>query len=296
MNSIELFLQSVCRFVSTEERARDIRDELQDHISNYIEEYMNKGMSLDEATNEALKQMGDPNMLSELYKEKPYKYKGFLKVFLITVLTFISIFSKAVYDKLNNSNIIFSCTVLLIFALLYIYFISQEIKVHKKKVNFSKEEPIFLIQNYKGVFFCGGNIKISIMYLLVFASFFNLILDMSISVPKDHVFLGLLKISYLSNNLMIIFIILTTIYGQYKLDKSIVYTDGILALNKFIPWSNIQGYRWDKLNKKGKGYYLLEIKVKGKILSRRAIKVSSFQVNLIEELFISKNIEKKIHF
>ena len=83
---------------------------------------------------------------------------------------------------------------------------------------------------------------------------------------------------------MITFIMLTTIYGQYKLDKSIVYTNGILALNEFIPWDNIQGYRWDKLNKKGK------------ILSRRAIKVSSFQVNLIEELFISKNIEKKRHF
>ncbi|MDY2736180.1 hypothetical protein, partial [Intestinibacter sp.] len=148
-------------------------------------EYTEEGMSLDEATNEALKQMGDPNMLSELYKEKPYKYKGGLNVFLVTVFTFISIFSKAIYDRLNNFNI---------------------------------------------------------------------------------------------------------------MDKSIVYKEGIFALNEFIPWGNIQAYRGDKLNKKRKDYYLLDIKVKGKILSRRAIKVSSFQVNLIEELFISKNIEKKRHF
>ena len=39
-NSIDLFLQSVCRFVWDDEKAKDIQDELKDHISSYVEEYM----------------------------------------------------------------------------------------------------------------------------------------------------------------------------------------------------------------------------------------------------------------
>ena len=46
-NSIDLFLQSVCRFVWDDEKARDIQDELKDHISSYIEEYMDDGMNID---------------------------------------------------------------------------------------------------------------------------------------------------------------------------------------------------------------------------------------------------------
>ena len=39
-NSIDLFLQSVCRFVWDDEKAKDIQDELKDHISSYVEEWM----------------------------------------------------------------------------------------------------------------------------------------------------------------------------------------------------------------------------------------------------------------
>lgn len=72
-NSIDLFLQSVCRFVWDDEKAKDIQDELKDHISSYVEEYMDEGMNIDEATNEALKQMGDPNVLVNFINKKFYQ-------------------------------------------------------------------------------------------------------------------------------------------------------------------------------------------------------------------------------
>ena len=93
-NSIDLFLQSVCRFVWDDEKARDIQDELKDHISSYIEEYMDDGMNIDDATNEALKQMGDPNVLSEFYKEKilpKRKWKLFSLGFACVLLIYSSI-------------------------------------------------------------------------------------------------------------------------------------------------------------------------------------------------------------
>ena len=127
MNSIEVFLQSVCRFISTEESAKDIRDELEDHISSYIEEYMDEGMDLDEATNKALEQMGDPRQLSELYKEAPYRYKGFWKILLITVFTCVYIFSKFMYDHLNFSDMNSAYITAIFVILFYGFFIFNEV-------------------------------------------------------------------------------------------------------------------------------------------------------------------------
>ena len=84
-NAIEKFLQSVCRFVSTEERARDIKDELRDHIDSYIYEYTNDGLSIEDATSKALKQMGDPCTLSSKFKDKISKKN---RIFIASLISF----------------------------------------------------------------------------------------------------------------------------------------------------------------------------------------------------------------
>lgn len=296
MNSIELFLQSVCRFVSTEEKAKDIRDELQDHISNYIEEYMDEGMDLNQATNEALKQMGDPSMLSEFYKEEPYSYKRIFKIILVSIFSFTCVFSKFIHDKLNNSNMIVTYILMIIFILCYGYFIFEEIKLHKMKVQFSIKDPIFYIQNYKASIL-NEKLDKGTWYLFAVIGILNLILFVTLHSKTE----GKFFYSQLLNNVTIcssyIILALMTSITNYNKDKSIVYADGIFALDDFISWDDIQGYRWEQIRENDKIYNLLEINLKGdKILSRKVIKVSSFQVNLIEELFLSKNIEKKRYF
>lgn len=103
-NSIENFLQSVCKFIRTEEKAKDIQDELRDHIYSYIEEYTKDGMSTDAAITMALKQMGDPNILSKIYKDKTSKFSRLLHIFLVIIVLSISTFSGLAFSYINNFN------------------------------------------------------------------------------------------------------------------------------------------------------------------------------------------------
>ena len=182
------------------------------------------------------------------------------------------------------------------FILSYVYFIYGEVKLHKMKVEFSTKEPVFYIQNYKS---CFSNEKLDkgITYSFAVICIFNLVLFVTLhsKAEGEFFYLQLLNIITIASNYIVM--ALMTSITSYNREKSIVYEDGIFALDEFIPWNNIQGYRWEQVQGNGKVDNLLEIKVNGdKILSNKVIKVSSFQVDLIEELFISKNIEKKRHF
>lgn len=74
-----------------------------------------------------------------------------------------------------------------------------------------------------------------------------------------------------------------------------VYFDGILTFNYFIPWESIQGYMWSKESKDDKDFYSIDFSLKKsyKIRNDRApIKVSSSQINLINELLKNYNIDE----
>ena len=286
MNSIEVFLQSVCRFISTEESAKDIRDELEDHISSYIEEYMDEGMDLDEATNKALEQMGDPRQLSELYKEAPYRYKGFWKILLITVFTCVYIFSKFMYDHLNFSDMNSAYITAIFVILFYGFFIFNEVKIHRNKVKTFQKEPLFFIQNYKTPIILDKIIKfVQLYYILEIALYLS---RFGNTIKGSTTLMMLSIINRCSFNLIIV---LLFSFANFSKNKSVVYEDGIFVFNKFIYWNSITGYRWNKDYDKGKSCYSLELKLT-KNKSRTGIKVSSFQINLIEELFLFKNVQK----
>lgn len=119
-NSIDNFLQSVCRFISTEEKAKDIQDELKDHIYSYIEEYTEDGMSSKDATTMALKQMGDPNSLSKLYKDKLCKANRIMRIISRLLLLFVYIISDFIYFSLGNyDNLQLLCSVILTITIFY---------------------------------------------------------------------------------------------------------------------------------------------------------------------------------
>ena len=150
--SIESFLQSVCRFISTEEKAKDIQDELRDHICSYIEEYTKDGMDNEEATIMALKQMGDPNVLSKMYKEKTYKVNRLFRIFSIALISAIFIISDFVYLYINSYKSlegILSIIISITITCQCVTEIIDFIRICKKEIELSKEDPIFYIQSYK---------------------------------------------------------------------------------------------------------------------------------------------------
>ncbi|MPM65374.1 hypothetical protein SDC9_112270 [bioreactor metagenome] len=297
-NSIENFLQSVCKFIRTEEKAKDIQDELRDHIYSYIEEYTKDGMSTDAAITMALKQMGDPNILSKIYKDKTSKFSRLLHIFLVIIVLSISTFSGLAFSYINNFNNLnmFFISVLLDICInlcLGIYIIDI-IRTYKKERELSKLDPLFYIQSYKSSIWEEKVIK----YTQIFLITISFILLMSILSKFIHIQSSEVLSSFLFNLNSLSFFIYIIIYLSILTPKgkhTIVYSDGILTFKYFIPWNNIQGYMWSKESINGKVCYSLEFSLKksSKISSGRApIKVSSSQVNLINELLKNNNIDE----
>ena len=282
-NSIDLFLQSVCRFVWDDEKAKDIQDELKDHISSYVEEYMDEGMNIDEATNEALKQMGDPNVLSELYKQKilpKRKWKLVLLGFACVLLMYGSI----IMGQTKGFEMLFYVIALSI-ALLYISMVYDFRETNKIRKSISEKEAVFFIRNQKELYINNTNYKIGILVIIL----------ATISLVCNIFSLNIQKSFALGYCFMpLIFILQNCSIGDN--DISIVYEDGIFMCDKFLYWNNIKGYRYSKQNFNNKEYNFLEIKVSKKDFRKKSILISTSQMALIDEFFKSKNINKVRHF
>ncbi|WP_270771684.1 permease prefix domain 1-containing protein [Intestinibacter bartlettii] len=282
-NSIDLFLQSVCRFVWDDEKARDIQDELKDHISSYIEEYMDDGMNIDDATNEALKQMGDPNVLSEFYKEKILPKRKW-KLFLLGFACVLLIYSSIIMSQTKGFEIFFYVIALSI-TLFYVSMVYDFRETNKIRKSISEKEAVFFIRNQKK--FCINNTNYKIGILVVILAIINLVFNIfSLNVPKAF------ALCYCF--MPLIFILLNCSIGDN--DISAVYEDEIFICDRFLYWNNIKGYRYSKQNFDNKEYNFLEIKVSEKAFGSKSILISISQMALIDEFFKSKNINKVRHF
>ncbi|WP_455543942.1 permease prefix domain 1-containing protein [Intestinibacter sp.] len=270
---IEEFLESACRFVSTEERANDIQDELRDHISNYIEEYREEGMDESSATNEALKQMGDPKILGELYKEKILPKKKWKLIVIGILFIFMSLFS--IYSiKINNQHYIIPIVLLIVLFLSYSCQIYNFININKLRKSLEDREVVVYIKGNKKK----PNIPIVIIFLPIY------IFDFILSIGDIYAMLGSLC---LISSSILVFI------NELPIDQddiSVIYNDSIFIGDNLIYWDEIMGYRWmeEKVDNKTNKY--LEIKKIKKNKVKSTI-VSTSQVNLIDEVLESKNIE-----
>lgn len=300
-NCIENFLQSVCRFVSTEERAKDIQDELRDHIDSYVHEYTTNGMTIEDATYNALKQMGDPDSLSKDFKDKISNKRrlfmlGFISSFLLILL------SIDIYSYMNNIFTILDLCFNLLFIGCCIPLFITSLRTYIKSRKLEKEDPIFYIQSYKESNWHENTLK-PFKWLYIFSIF--TIITSYLSDFKDIPSNELLFETLESTRLLVmeLLLVITLMSLTPKRQKSIVYTDGILTFESFLPWDSIAGYRWSKQNSKGKVIHYIELKFKKKssskknyLLRSQLIKVSSYQINLIDEIFKSKNIEQRHAF
>lgn len=291
-STVDKFLQSVCRFVSTEERAQDIKDELKDHIESYISEYTNDGFSVEEATSKALMQMGDPDTLSTDFKDK---ISNTNRIFTISLFLFFitSLSLTTIYAYINNIYSIVDLLMNMIIFVTYTPFIFGTIRSYKKGKTLYKKEPIFYIQNYKES--NGSEIVLKVIKWFFIISIVLTILAFLADfkdVPKNEI----LKETFDMMHILNLYIICTIIFSCLSPNKqnNIVYDEGILTFENFIPWDNISAYRWTKEHSKGKVINSIELKFKfGRSYTQRIIKVSSYQMNLVDEVFKSNNIEKR---
>lgn len=292
-NTIENFLQSVCRFVSTEERAQDIQDELRDHIDSYIDEYTRDGMDIEDATSKALKQMGDPYTLSTSFKDTISKKN---RIFIASLLGFfmIILLSLDIYAYMANIYTFVDAFIHVIFITCCIPLINLLIKTSKKSKKLYKEDPLFYIQSYKESTWYESAFK-PIKWLIIISFVINLIPDFEFITKNGILFNNLSTITILIMDLILII----GLYFCPKAQKNIVYPEGILTFESFIPWDKIAGYRWVKEHSKNKVIYSIELKFKKKSSSHKyslrgqLIKVSSYQINLIDEVLKSNNIEQR---
>jgi hypothetical protein len=296
-NTIENFLQSVCRFVSTEERAQDIRDELKDHIDSYIDEYTRDGMNIEDATSKALKQMGDPYTLSTSFKDTISKKN---RIFIASLLGFfmIILITLDIYAYMTNVFTFVDALMDVIFIALSIPLINLLIKTSKKSKQLYKEEPLFYIQSYKEFTWYENMLK-PIEWLFIISIIIDLIPDFAgfKFITKNGITFN--NLSTITILIMDLIIIIELCFLIPKAQKNIVYPEGILTFESFIPWDKIAGYRWVKEHSKNKVIYSIELKFKKKSSSHKyslrgqLIKVSSYQINLIDEIFKSNNIEQR---
>lgn len=294
--SIERFLQSVCKFISTEDKAKEIQDELKDHIYSYIEEYTENGMDEEEATTIALKQMGDPNALSKMYKDKTCKISRLLHIFATLTLLSISTIAgvaQIYIASLDNSNLFYIYSLITIFIGVGLgIHIIDIIKTHKKERKLSNVDPLFYIQSYKSSILEEKLIKYAQISLLVISFIILIIICSEASKIESKEVLA----NYLSSLdwfAFTLFIVISLSLLTPKGKHIAVYSDGILTFNYFIPWESIQGYMWSKESKDDKDFYSIDFSLKKsyKIGNDRApIKVSSSQINLINELLKNYNI------
>lgn len=291
-STVDKFLQSVCRFVSTEERAQDIKDELKDHIESYICEYTNDGFSVEEATSKALMQMGDPDTLSTDFKDKVSNTN---RIFTISLLLFfiISFSSITIYAYMNNIYSIIDLVVNISLVVLYMPIILSPIKAYKKGKTLSKKEPIFYIQSYKELNWSEVVLK-AIQWFFIISIVLTILAFLADfkDIPKNEILKEALDMIHILN-LYIIPIVMFSCLSPKK-QNNIVYDEGILTFESFIPWDNILGYRWVKEHSKNKVINSVELKIKSNYsYAQRIIKVSSYQMNLVDEVFKSNNIEKR---
>lgn len=92
---IKVYMDVVCSQIKFKEIHKNIREELADHLSNLVEENMEKGLSLEEAINMGIKQMGDPYVLGQdlnkIHKPKP-EWSILALTFIFTLIGILAIY------------------------------------------------------------------------------------------------------------------------------------------------------------------------------------------------------------
>ena len=98
---IKAYMDLVCSQIKFKKIHKNIKEELVDHLSNLVEENMEKGLSLEEAINMGIKQMGDPYAvgqdLNKIHKPKP-EWSILALTLVFTLIGMIAIYALSSED------------------------------------------------------------------------------------------------------------------------------------------------------------------------------------------------------
>lgn len=118
---IKVYMDLVCSQIKFKEIHKNIREELVDHLSNLVEENMEKGLSLEEAINMGIKQMGDPYVLGQdlnkIHKPKP-EWSILALTFIFTLIGILAIYilsSNELIPGMSTYGIMKSSIIMLFF-------------------------------------------------------------------------------------------------------------------------------------------------------------------------------------
>lgn len=286
---IEQFLEITCRFVGYEERANDIRDELEDHIISKIEEYKGEGYTYEEAVDKALVDMGEAEKLSEQYKIAiPNRRVKYIVTVFLGLLSCISI--AIIQNRLKGR---FWGIVSLVFYILgYLILLMPIVKAQSAYNKYLKENPLFFIQVTNNPALRVGKNVIKII------CFIGMVLMITLSYSEYASGVSIRESVIANLDIIPIAIVFPLVISIiFDMSGAVVYKEGMLLPTCFVKWDNILGYRWNRNYSGGEAYYMLQLKLKkengkaNKLFPRIAnLYVGHYQMQQIEKIMASKKV------
>ena len=102
-NKVNEYINKVCSLIKNKKVHPEIKEELLGHINDIIEDYLEIGMSLDIATDKALMQMGNAEVIGHDLNKAHKSNSDWILLIMITSLIFLGFFTTA-FLQLNNFN------------------------------------------------------------------------------------------------------------------------------------------------------------------------------------------------
>lgn len=256
-DKVEQFLIKVENQIHTENNACDIKDELLDHIESLKADYIESGLSEEEATSKALRQMGDPNEIGYAFTD----YEGMKKRQLIIR-----------FFKLSG------------IVMLLISFLPAIIQVQDGKVLFSFSEYASMLpslMNLVFIFYTGSLlVGYSMKFLEIDTRPFAIIWPVKERFKWEYIlllvfFLPIVVVMFLiyffeegisGHTILALWPILTISYSvfayfykeRFRIPKVVLVEEGFILKGRFLSWTSIGSYNWTKdFLAKDKSHYKL---------------------------------------
>lgn len=97
------YINTICKLIKNKKAHNEIKEELLDHINDIIEDYLEIGMSLEIATDKALTQMGNAEIIGRDLNKAHKSNSDWILLIITTFLIFFGFLTTA-FLQLNNFN------------------------------------------------------------------------------------------------------------------------------------------------------------------------------------------------
>lgn len=244
-NAIDQYINHILQSVLNTEMHEDIRTELNDHIYSLLEEYLQLGIPEKDATEKAIKSMGEPNALgNQLNNVYHFNTKPLTIILVLNILT--ALFSIYMVTQIDNFKIIdyivliftfLNNFIFLSFSLYFRHLLSNAANdtIYYSHMNHLKENSY--IENLTGkVYIIGASIFIILLIMLLIAAIIEEGFP-TFFIDKLHL---ILMISYNSNAFLLL--LLNKKFPNIVLTESGIYT--FFDIPRCIPWKEIENHKW----------------------------------------------------